>query len=330
MQTQDVGEVAILTSTWFDADGEPANPTTIVLTVTHPSGAQDSYNKAQLTAVSTSEYEKAITPDAAGVWRYTFLGTIDGNPVEQGGLLLVAVADNTGPCEQWATWDEALGCGSLTIPVGDPDPTPGQIDVWLDQATEIMYLLSGSQYPGICEATRSLCFACCGCYPAMCSCDPYPSVDLGGRFPVWGAWDVYVDGVLLDPSAYEIQGKRWLVRKDGQVWTNSGWNFGQDPTGFRVSWAYGRRPPAGGRAAAAKLALEIARRCVGDKTCALPSRVTNINREGVTFTVLDSMKMLQEGRTGVYEIDLWLMADQQGRKPRPHAFHPALGGQRRY
>jgi hypothetical protein len=82
--------------------------------------------------------------------------------------------------------------------------------------------------------------------------------------------------------------------------------------------------------AAATLAGEIGKRCVGDPSCRLPSRVTNIVREGVSFTVIDSLKMLDEGRTGVEVVDLWLTADKAGRKPRPGLFHPAAVGQRRF
>ena len=40
--------------------------------------------------------------------------------------------------------------------------------------------------------------------------------------------------------------------------------------------------------------------------CQLPERVTSVNREGVSMTVIDPMTFLDNGRTGVPRIDQWL------------------------
>jgi len=325
----DVGEPLLIRTTWWDENGDAVNPSTIALTITKPDGTVVSKTKADMTSTVVGVWEYDTTGDQAGLWRIHAVAVAGGRTQILDDQVLVGIDDSTGPCDAWVTWDDVEACGTIKLPAGQTiDPAAAQL--WLDQATEILYDLSGRRYPGICTATRSLCFACQSCWPTICSCDPYPSIDLGGKFPVLGAWDVTVDGVTLAPSAYTIRGRRWLVRLDGQVWTQTGWNFAQDPAGFRVSWAYGRVPPAAGKAAAAKLASEIAKRCVGDKTCQLPQRVTSINREGVTFTVIDPMRMLDEGKTGVYEIDLWLMSEKAGMKPRPHIYHPALGASRRY
>ena len=145
---------------------------------------------------------------------------------------------------------------------------------------------------------------------------------------------VAVRTIELPPSAYTVRGRRWLVRLDGQVWP-SGW-FSvppmpdqPDPNEFRVSWAYGRIPPLGGKMAAAQFALEIAKRCAGDKTCQLPQRVSNITREGVSYTILDTMQTIADGRTGIATVDLWLLADKRGRQPRPHLYAPYVGATRR-
>ena len=42
--------------------------------------------------------------------------------------------------------------------------------------------------------------------------------------------------------------------------------------------------------------------------CDLPERVTSITREGVTMALIDPQEFIQEGRTGLYTVDLWLNA----------------------
>jgi len=323
VQVYDIGEPRQLTSTWYDANGVGANPATITLTVTHPDGTVDTYLKAALTqGATTADWFRWVTPDANGVWRYDFVGTVDGFTVEQGGAFLVGegISGDT-PCEPWCSWDDVSACGT------PPTLSPAAQELVLDQATEILFNLNDRKYPGLCTATRSLCFACFACFPEMCSCVPYPSIDLGGRYPVWAAYDVVLDGVTLAPSAYRIRDRRWLVRTDGEVWPMGGSSM--EPDSFRLTWVYGRPVPLAGRVAAATFAFQIAKLCAGDKTCQLPQRVTNVQREGVSYTLIDSMAMVAEGRTGLPLVDLWLAADAKGSKPRPHIYHPMAGASSR-
>lgn len=323
MQVFDIGEPRKLTSSWYDDDGAGIEPSAITLEVVHPDGTVDTWTKAQLTqGTTTADWYRWVTPDAAGIWGYTFTGIVDGMEVTQGAFLLVGEAGNDGqPCEPWCDWEDVAACA--TPPTLD---VAGQ-ELVLDQATEILFNLSGRYYPGLCTATRSLCFTCGSCYPTACDCAPYPAIDLSGRYPVWAATEVVLDGETLAPSAYRVRDRRWLVRVDGEVWP-SGSNV-TDVAQFRVSWVYGRPVTTGGRLAAAQFALEIAKLCAGDKTCALPQRVQSLTREGVNYVLLDPMTMIQEGRTGLATVDLWLASDKIGRKPRPRIYHPALGSSER-
>ena len=40
--------------------------------------------------------------------------------------------------------------------------------------------------------------------------------------------------------------------------------------------------------------------------CELPQRVTSVSRQGVSYTILDNQEFIDELRTGLYEIDLFL------------------------
>jgi hypothetical protein len=58
--------------------------------------------------------------------------------------------------------------------------------------------------------------------------------------------------------------------------------------------------------AARTLAIEFAKLWSDDETCALPQRVTSVSRQGVSFTILDQQDFIQELRTGLYAVDLFL------------------------
>lgn len=327
MDQLDIGEPLLVRTRWWDDEGTPTEPTTIVLTVTLPDATTIVKAKADMTQGATTAdwwYETVVTQ--LGLWRIHAVAEAGGDTRIIDSLVLVGVHEDRGPCEPWCTWEDVERCGAITWPNGvQPDEIQKQL--WLEQGTEILYDLSGRRYPGLCTITRSLCYACPTCYPVVCDCDPYPSIDLGGRFPVWAVVEVVIDGEVVTPGEYLLRGHRWLVRKNRQWWPR-GWNTA-DPDRFRATWITGRQVTAGGRAAAARYVQEIAKRCAGDQSCQLPSRVTNISREGMNYVVLDPMTAIRDGRTSIDTVDTWLTADKLGSKPRPGVFHPALYGNRR-
>jgi hypothetical protein len=58
--------------------------------------------------------------------------------------------------------------------------------------------------------------------------------------------------------------------------------------------------------AARVLALEFAKLWAGDEDCALPQRITSVSRQGVSYTILDQQDFLDELKTGLYVVDLFL------------------------
>jgi hypothetical protein len=85
--------------------------------------------------------------------------------------------------------------------------------------------------------------------------------------------------------------------KAGTPWT---------PCNVEITYAYGIPVPTAGKMAARKLAIEFARLWAGDEMCELPQRVTSVSRQGVSYTILDNQEFIDELRTGLYEIDLFL------------------------
>lgn len=160
----------------------------------------------------------------------------------------------------------------------------------------------------------------CGC-PGLgpadgCSCAGLQQVSLPGR--VHQVHQVRVDGQLVDPGAYRVDDRRWLVRVDGGRWPlRQDLGVGEQERGaFAVTYERGTPVPVAGQWAAGQLACELARAVVGDKACRLPRRVASVVRQGVTTDFVDPAQLARDGMTGVPEVDGWLAAVNPHRLPR--------------
>lgn len=118
---------------------------------------------------------------------------------------------------------------------------------------------------------------------------------------------VRVDGVVLDPAAYWLDGNV-LVRADGTDWPQSqNLNAAVTATGtFAVTYLNAYPVDALGAYAAGVLACEYAKACSGDKACRLPSAVTQVARAGITMTVTPGS--FPNGLTGIREVDAYIEA----------------------
>lgn len=111
----------------------------------------------------------------------------------------------------------------------------------------------------------------------------------------------------------------WLIRTDRRCW----------PDDTTVTYQFGRLPPAAGRMAVLELATEIGKWLAG-KPCELPARVQSVQRQGLSFAVLDDMEFLAEGLTGLYAVDLWIRSVNPHRvTQRPSVWSPDLVRARR-
>jgi hypothetical protein len=113
---------------------------------------------------------------------------------------------------------------------------------------------------------------------------------------------VWMDGVLLDPSAYRVDNGNRLVRTDGESWPTCQDPAIHDPAdgGFWVTYYPGVAPNDLLRYAAGVLAAEYYLACSG-KECRLPTGVTNINRVGLSIEVEPGT--FPGGMTGIPEVD---------------------------
>lgn len=117
----------------------------------------------------------------------------------------------------------------------------------------------------------------------------------------------------LDPSTYSVRDRAELEVRTGARHET------------RVTYTYGALPPAAGRRAARVLANELLKAYSSDATCRLPDRVTSVSRQGISYTVMDAQDFLKDGRTGLYEVDLFLKAvNPDNARKKPRVFSPDL------
>lgn len=106
-----------------------------------------------------------------------------------------------------------------------------------------------------------------------------------------------LDGNIIEPSKYYLSDHSTVFGTPGAGWS---------PSQVEITYTYGTPPPTAGRAAARILATELVKLYEDDDTCALPQRVTSVARQGVSYTILDQQDFIDELKTGLYAIDLFL------------------------
>lgn len=130
-----------------------------------------------------------------------------------------------------------------------------------------------------------------------------------------------IDGNIIDPSQYYLVEHSTLLATPGATWT---------PSNVEVTYTYGTPPPTAGKNAARMLAIELVKLYEGDDTCALPQRVTSISRQGISYTVLDNQDFIDDLRTGLYSVDLFLKtANPDKARARARVFSPDVPKARR-
>lgn len=152
-----------------------------------------------------------------------------------------------------------------------------------------------------------------------CSCSGMGAVMLDG--PVGRIDEVKVDGVVLDPSAYHVEDGTKLVRHDGGSWpVCAGKNF-------TVTYLQGREVDSMGQFVGGLLADEFVKAITSDKKCRLPSTITTMARQGISYELTKGMFV--DGVTGIPEVDAYVVLwNPHGLRVRPAVYSPDLPHQR--
>lgn len=74
-----------------------------------------------------------------------------------------------------------------------------------------------------------------------------------------------------------------------------------------VDYRVGSNLPPGAARVTKRLAMEFYRSTTG-APCNLPERITSVNRQGVSWTILDPLDFLDKGLTGIGAVDSWVTA----------------------
>lgn len=211
----------------------------------------------------------------ATTWAMEILDALTGRRFQQ---CPVTVRPCGPSCRGWG--------GYMTFPVGSPSAV-GAWGAWM------IPFIDGS------GTWRN-----CAC-PGSCSCEARHQVPL--PTPAAAVTQVMVDGVILDPSAYRLDG-RMLVRTDGEPWPAcQDMELANDAVGaFAVTYSPGEPLPAAGSIAAGRFACEFAKLCAGVGDCQLPGQLATLTRLGVSVENVDPVTFLEDGLTGVPEVDLWI------------------------
>ena len=152
-----------------------------------------------------------------------------------------------------------------------------------------------------------------------CTCNGPAEVALG-HSPVTAVDDVRIGGVSLAAADYALVGSNRLVRRDGGRWPACQLLDLPDTSAdvLVVDYTWGVPLDAQGVRAVAALGCEFVKACLpGDVECRLPQAVRSVTRQGVSLDLVDPFDFLNEGRTGVYEFDLWLRAVNPHGASRP-------------
>lgn len=181
----------------------------------------------------------------------------------------------------------------------------------IDDASTVIYYLTGRQFAGTCQKTvRPQCGAGC-----ECGCSLY-QINLG-LWPVTELVSVRHEGTLYTgvdlEDTFHVNDWRFIARNDGDLlrggnqWALSGEEHDNTDDGyvFEVTFNYGIKVPPLIKRATRALACEwIDQIGGGDGPCKLPQRTTAVTRSGITIDIASAVDMLQQRRTGIFEVDL--------------------------
>jgi hypothetical protein len=197
----------------------------------------------------------------------------------------------------------------------------------LEMASSLLVAMTGYLYPGVHQVTemyntRNTLGSGMERYAATWAGTPYPTINSGCECdtcgvlhrirlrgqPIRHLFEVIVDGRKLLPTDYVL-----LDHSVIGFLTSSACCAGC----VTVRYEYGAPPPPAGRYSAIKLANELLSSRDPDGDCTLPQRVTSVSRQGVSWTLLDPQDFLEDGRTGIYEVDLFLRTYNPSHALRP-------------
>lgn len=194
------------------------------------------------------------------------------------------------------------------------DPTHPLAREMIESASWILYKLTAEKYPGIITTKE--------CYSSNDASVQFAPVLLQGKMvnlpvnssrgnrrelylrnsPVRSINKITINGEEASLADYQLRNYSYIVKTN-----KTAWNF---YPGYEVcvEYRYGARPPRMGVEAAVKLANELILAIENSPDCAIPANVTSVSRQGMEFQMTDPQTFIEQGRTGIREVDMFIAA----------------------
>lgn len=272
--------------------------------------------------VTTASGSTAYPSDGIDVVIYPAIGALTGPQV--------------GPCFPWTTADAVRGAVAGIDPLAD-------LTEWIEAADQVLHLLLGKQFKGLCRATIRPGHESCSC-GGLCVAHAF-GWPLSGGFGLYGsgwggygAWrsgqegprntlicaseidlghearlveSIKIDGAEIDPTTWRLDPLGKLVRQPDANGNQLVWPCCSrvgPPSGsvgtFEIRYLYGLDPPASVVMAVNVLAGQFWLASNGSGQCKLPSHIQTMTRQGVSATfITDTSVFLAKGFTGLPLVD---------------------------
>lgn len=332
----DSGLVGTIGYQIVDNDGAVITARTAAGIIEHPAGSSI-YSATAVTAPGTVGQYTIAWDDGSGIWASEDLLVVPvGSSIEPlpPAPVPAGTVAGSGPCSAWVDADYVLDeiCSENAQ---STDPTV--FDPWITIASDLLFRMSGRQFPGGCSMTVRPCGTpgiCAGwAWPLTtreagwllnqqgvfgwyfpdgspsCGCQGVQRVHLPD-YPVTAVTEVTIDGAVVDPATYALRELRFLDRLDDGLWPtcqDMRLELGEVGT-WGVKYTWGAPIPAPGVHAAAVLACELYTESIGGE-CRLPKNTTQLNRQGISMQLLTTWGR-QNGVwvTGITEVDAFLQS----------------------
>ena len=144
--------------------------------------------------------------------------------------------------------------------------------------------------------------------------------------PIGRVDEVKVDGVVIDPMKYHMEGRRlvWHSSEPNPFPMTQSLDLPDtEPGTFSVTYLNAYPVDSLGAYAVGILAIEFAKACTPGKKCRLPDSVTSIVRQGVSMEIRSGT--FPDGTTGIREVDAWIgLWNPGGLKQAAQVYSPDL------
>lgn len=195
----------------------------------------------------------------------------------------------------------------------------------IDDASTVMYYLTGRQFSGTCQTTVRP-----GCLTVPCHCGCTPNQVNLGVWPVTQLNSVRYGGVVYTGASltdtFHVNGFRFIARNDGDTFLSGNQSAvagsSQDSvdalggTVFEATVSYGMQVPRLITRATRDLACNLVAVCC-EQPCKLPERVTSVVRSGISMQMASVVDLLRTGDTGIYSVNLAIATFNPSRLQSP-------------